>query len=188
MEKYISKGIELYLAPTELSTTGLPSEAQSVYEGYTSEMGREDLLGGLNAKLGHLIPDVQEIGDLSAGASAERDKIEVTTLADDKHVFAEGLLTDAEYDSIDFTMLYTPKVYKTILNMIGVEKSLSQYGFKNTYKVVIPNLDNDNVTVFTNKGSTAVKFNGVAVNGALQMTLTVTPKEEIAFDNAVAKA
>lgn len=188
MEKYISKGIELYLAKTALTVSNLPSDSQTVYQDYVTFMEMEDFLGGLNTQLGHLIPDVQEIGDLAAGASAERDKIEVTTLADDKHVFTDGLLTDAEYDSIDFTMLYTPKVYKAILNMIDIEKSLSQHGFKNTYKVVVPNLDNDKVTVFTIKGSTAVKFNGVAVNGALTMTLTVTPKEEIAFDNEVVKA
>lgn len=176
---YISKGIEMYYKGVT-EATSLPTELQATYDAVAAALS-EMFVDGTATALGRLIPNLQEIGDLGSGASAERDKIEVTTLADDKHVYTDGLLTDSEFDSIDFKLLYTPKDYASFIKIIEWERALSVAGVNSIYSVRIPNLEDDKSSVFTIKGVTAIKLDGTSYNGALTMTLTLTPKEEVEF-------
>lgn len=176
---YISKGIEMYYkGVTEVNS--LPSDLQAVYAEVSAGIANM-FVDGTATALGRLIPNLQEIGDLGSGASAERDKIEVTTLADDKHVYTDGLLTDSEFDSIDFKLLYTPKDYAAFIQIIEWERALSVAGINSVYSVRIPNIEDENSSVFTIKGVSSIKLDGTSYNGALTMTLTLTPKEEVEF-------
>lgn len=176
---YISKGIEMYFAKKDIDDSNLPTDLKSKYA--------ELIAASINwfeegtfSTLGRLIPELQEIGDLGSGASAERDKIEITTLADDKHVYTDGLLADVEQDSIDFKFLYTPEAYQTFVSIIDYERKLGAHGYRSIYSVAVPNKAGG-ASVFTIEGTTGIKLDGATYNGALTMTLTLTPKEEVGF-------
>lgn len=159
----ISKGIELYFVKTPL--------------GMKPAGFGEEVTGK-----GHLIPNLQEIGELGSSASAQRDKIEITTLADDEHKYAQGLLSESEFDSIDFKLLFDATVYNAFIQLINHEKT---YGQTNAatgteYLLCIPNGD-DSFSKFTINGTSSIKLDGAGVNAALTMTLTLTPVKEITF-------
>lgn len=130
---------------------------------------------------GYLVPDLQEIGDITAAEGAERDKIEITTLADDKHVYTDGLITDGESDGIEFKLLYSHDVYAAFLSIANVDKVDEQYS---EYYVTIP-AGVDKRAQFYIKGRTKIKLDGAGVNSALTMTLTITPIDAIAFQPSV---
>jgi hypothetical protein len=176
--KYISKGIEFYLQPA-VNDANFSIEAKNLLQNITTLLSGDGYTK--DASLGVLIEDLQEIGDLGTGASAERDQIEVTTLADDRHVYAEGLLVDTEFDSIDFKFLYTPTSFGLFKEVVKLQQLISAYGEYITYNILVPGLGEDKDSVFKIKGTSAIKFDGVGVNGALTMTFTVTPKEEVGF-------
>jgi hypothetical protein len=176
---YISKGIEMYFAPKTFDDSKLPTNLKTELNSLIAASSDWFEEGTLTS-LGRLIPELQEIGDLGSGASAERDKIEITTLADDKHVYTDGLLADVEQDSIDFKFLYTPEAYATFINIINYERKLGAYGYRSIYSVAIPNKPSG-ASVFTIEGTTGIKLDGATYNGALTMTLTLTPKEEVGF-------
>lgn len=147
-----------------------------------------------NEKWGDLIPGLQEVGELSAGSasSAGYDKIEVTTLADSKHEYIDGLIADAgEASSIDFTFLYDKDIYATFLEIAGDESvydPANESGHKGSlYYVTIPHTSgaltaNESTnSSFEIYGLTSVKVNSAAVNSALTMTVTITPVKEIKF-------
>lgn len=141
-------------------------------------------LGTIGTKVdgfeGVMIPGVQEIGDLSAGAGGvSYDQIEVTTLADTKHVYADGLLADESDTSLAVTLLYDPKLYKGFLDVIDIEKG-ADVKFGSEYHIYIPN--GDKYSRFTLTGKSSIKVNGTSVNSALTMALTITPSKEVEFE------
>lgn len=154
---YITKGIQLFHKSGEIKLN---------YPG-----AQEDATHGI------LIPGLQDVGELMAGpaANAGFDKIEVTTLADSRHMYVDGLMADAgDASSIAFTLLYDPAVYQGLLALVNEEVGVGAY--KSVYHVVIPSGG-----VFEITGLTNIKMNSASVNAALTMTLTLTPTEEIAF-------
>ena len=66
------------------------------------------------------IPNLQEIPDLAAGTvEAERDTIEITTLEDEYHEFADGLRNrDTDTNSLSFTFLYDGECYNALRRAI----------------------------------------------------------------------
>lgn len=157
----ISRGIELYLKTVETEKgTAIPSG-----------------IGTAGAN-GILIPDLQEIGELVAGGAAERDKIEVTTLAHDRHEFVDGLQAESEYEGITFKLLYNPTVYDALTQFATSLLTGSADGAEQVpeWVVSIPSGGQ-----FAIKGRYALKFDGASVNAALTMTLTITPTEPIEF-------
>lgn len=176
---YISKGIEMYFNLKTLDTSNMPEDFQSAYSALTADYASMFAEGKFTS-LGRLIPELQEIGDLGSGASAQRDKIEITTLADDKHVYTDGLLADVEQDSIDFKFLYTPEAYASFISIIEFERLAGGYGYNSEYSVAIPN-KTTGASVFVIEGTTGIKVDGTTYNGALTMTLTLTPKKEVEF-------
>lgn len=66
------------------------------------------------------IPNLQEIPDLATGAvDAERDTIEITTLEDEYHEFADGLRNrNTDTNSLSFTFLYDGECYNALRRAI----------------------------------------------------------------------
>lgn len=66
------------------------------------------------------IPNLQEIPDLAAGTvDAERDTIEITTLEDEYHEFADGLRNrNTDTNSLSFTFLYDGECYNALRRVI----------------------------------------------------------------------
>lgn len=188
MDKYISKGIELYfkgLTNTSEVATSSNSEVINAYNLYETSKDSWFEAGDVTT-LGRWIPNLYEIGDLTSGLSAEREQIEVTTLKDDKHVYVDGILADSEFDSIDFKFYFTPEMYEDFLKVIETEKVLSPLGAYSEFKVRIPNKGDSKATVFTIVGVSTIKLDGVGVNGSLNVTVTITPKEEVKTEFNVA--
>lgn len=153
----ISKGIQLYF----IETTSGKKPSWST--------------GSTASESGYLIPNLQEIGELSAAVGGSRDQIEVTTLADDKHVYEEGLLAENSASGIDFKFLFNPTDYLAFEDLIKEEQSATKGG-PSKYKVLIPQGG-----AFTIEGYTAVKLDSVGVNSAVTMTVSITPSKAITY-------
>ena len=174
----ISKGLELWMksAAVPLEYTELDKAT-----GETSVVMTKATYG---SDTYYLVNGLQEIGELNGIAGgAEREKIEVTTLKDDRHVYVDGIIADSDTEAIEFKLLYDAPLFKKIKDSIGaallsgvkekfVLSSNREDGEKSgtVYKV-------EDFTAFaTWSGSvTGIKVDSVAVNSAITMTLTVTP-------------
>lgn len=163
----ITKGIELYWVSHPSGDIGFTSQNKVEGKGY--------LLAGL-----------QEIGDLVGTQGAERDKIEITTLADDKHVYTDGLIAEAENDGIEFKFLFDKDLYKGFVDTAASEANTSQ---PSTWALYIPTGvtgDSGAATAtyssFDIVANCAVKVDGAGVNSAMTMTVTLTPTEVIEFN------
>ena len=171
----ITKGIELYLQAGAGGDNGF----SSVDEKYKV------------AEKGTLMYGLQEIGDLSQVEGSGRDKIEITTLADDKHVYTDGILADSGNDGIEFKFLFDAKLYKGFVEQSKSEKS---QGLPSTWGLYIPvgvtNVGNQSQTTyckFTIKAMCSVSVDGAGVNSAMTMTVTLSPTEVIQFEDILVK-
>lgn len=160
----ISKGIKLYYKAAAPGPTPYPTE---ILDKNTHETYGWDLLG------------LQEIGELSSmGGGVTRDKIEVTTLADDKHVYAEGLITESDASGITFKFLFEPELFTWFGALQeNIEQYMNSDGHSYTresvghWHVVLP----DGTTFKMHATITDAKLDGAGVGAALTMTVTLTP-------------
>ena len=149
------------------------------YKGNDMNMEPSFGSGSKDATYGWLIPDLQEFGDMATSEGAERDKIEVTTLADDRHVYVDGLMAESESDDIEFKLLYSETAYQAFAGIANIEKN----GAISEYFLTIPS-GGSNKAAFGMKGRTRIKVDGAGVNSAVTMTLTIAPTEPITFQAA----
>jgi hypothetical protein len=159
----ISKGIQLYCESFEGNT----------FEGATTD-----------ETYGILLPGLQEVGALSGlKTTSERDKIEVTTLADDKHVYAEGILVDSEMETIDFKFLYDKDVFEFLrVEANAMADSVNGEKVKWTVRIPVAYSETGAPTYATfqmHADITSLKMDGASVNSALTMSLTLKPVEAI---------
>lgn len=169
----ISKGIKLYRMPGD--------NTKDTYEGVTFDNTYGVELIGL-----------QEVGELAGiGAGSTRDKIEVTTLADDRHVYVEGIQAESDASAISFKFLFNDKLFAFLKSVSANEESVRNGSAPAnvtlpTYAVCIP--VGANYHAFSFKGYISdLKVNSAAVNSAITMSMSLTPAEAIAF-NAAASA
>ena len=160
----ISKGIKLYIKPKVAGPDWDPSAVE--HETYGTEL-----------------PGLQEIGELSTfGGGFTRDKIEITTLADDRHVYTNGLIAESDYAGITFKFLFDAALFKWfkefqdhIETMANSEGAPATRAEQNNWFVVLPD-----GTAFNMKADiTDAKLDGAGVGAALTMTVTLTPFEAI---------
>ena len=124
------------------------------------------------------ITDLMEIGDIG---QAERDTIEITTLADEYHMYTDGLKNYP--DSITFKFLYSENNYNKLYGISKIENSYvdettNEVVFSAPYwQVQLPKA----AGIFEFRGTPTVKLDGVGVNGALTMTMTIKPTSLIEF-------
>ena len=108
------------------------------------------------------LTNLQEIPDIGGSA----DSVEVTTLADDAHMYINGLLDYG--DSLDFTFLYDKTQFTTLDGLSG---SVS-------WKVTLPGTGGAAATF---DAEPSVRLNGVGVNDAITYTLSLKPSSAIAW-------
>ena len=108
------------------------------------------------------LTNLQEIPDLGGSA----DSVEVTTLADDAHMYINGLLDYG--DSLDFTFLYEKTQFTTLSGLSGAQN----------WKVTLPGTGGMTATF---DAEASVRLNGVGVNDAITYTLSLKPSSAIAF-------
>lgn len=108
------------------------------------------------------LENLQEIPELGGDAEA----IEITTLADEAHMYTEGIKNYG--DSVAFKFLYEADQFIALQGSVAGD----------TWKVELP----DGTTCsFGGKGS--VKLDGVGVNAALTYTLSIKPNTAMTWGN-----
>lgn len=142
----ITKGIKFTTTESKNSgVNGLHPIMNVLFDG-TEEF---EALGNIDENGVFTFPGVQEIGalNMAAGVSNGFDQIEVTTLADHKHVYVDGLKADDSTGSNQITMkfLYHPVLFKAFKNLLEEEtrfgEGLSGMNYKDInsiYEIAIP--------------------------------------------------
>lgn len=106
------------------------------------------------------LTNLQEIPDLGG----ETEAIEITTLADDAHMYMDGIKNYG--DSIAFKFLYDKTQFETLTGLTGTS----------TWKVTLPD-----TTTCTFSGTSSVKLDGIGVNAALSYTLSIKPNSAMVW-------
>lgn len=106
------------------------------------------------------LTNLQEIPDLGG----ETEAIEITTLADEAHVYMDGIKNYG--DSIAFKFLYDKTQFETLTGLTGTVN----------WKVTLPD-----TTTCTFSGTSSVKLDGAGVNAALGYTLSIKPSTAMAW-------
>lgn len=152
-----------------------------------ADMETLNALGGLTLSQdkGFALPKIQEIGELGIrSASSTYDKIEVTTLEDERHVYVNGLMAESETNELTLKFLYDAKYFKFFQTALELEeaKLTSSTDYAAEWQIEVPLsetiLADDGSRiggVFTINGNIAsVVLDSVTVNNALTMTITLT--------------
>ena len=106
------------------------------------------------------LTNLQEIPDLGGDTEA----IEITTLADDAHMYMDGIKNYG--DSIAFKFLYDKTQFETLIGLTGAS----------TWKVTLPD-----TTTCTFSCTSSVKLDGIGVNAALGYTLSIKPNSAMVW-------
>lgn len=120
---------------------------------------------------GWAFPGLQEIGAINiSGAAGSYDQIEITTLADRKHVYMDGLIADAgnSGNEIACKFLYEPTLFKAFKDILDAESNPAEgaKAFAN-YVVVIPEGGYFEIEA----GLSSVNLETVSTNSALTFTV-----------------
>jgi len=119
---------------------------------------------GITLKVGQkVLTNLQEIPELGG----ESEAIEITTLADDAHMYTDGILNYG--DSLAFKFLYEQAQFNELSALDGSQE------------VVVTLPDN---TTCSFSGACTVKLDGVGVNAALTYTLSIKPDSSMIWGTA----
>lgn len=175
----ISKGLELWIANSVNDSLSYKKADEAT--GAVSVYGTTFTDG---SKEYWLAEGLQEIGELNGLAtSAEREKIEVTTLKDDKHVYVDGIIADSDTEAIEFKLLYDATLFNGIKDLVtsALAEGVKTYFMLSADRGDATASENFETVSTVSKFATwqgaisGIKVDSVAVNSALTMTLTVTP-------------
>lgn len=108
----------------------------------------------------NILTNLQEIPELGG----TRESIEITTLADDAHMFTDGILNYG--DNIAFKFLYEKEQFTTLNALKGTQN-------------VVVTLPDASTCTFT--GTCSVKLDGVGINAPLTYTLNVKPNSAMVW-------
>ena len=108
------------------------------------------------------LTNLQEIPDIGGSA----DSVEVTPLADDAHMYINGLLDYG--DSLDFTFLYEKTQFTTLSGLTGSQN----------WKVTLPGTGGATASF---DAEPSVRLNGVGVNDVITYTLSLKPSSAITW-------
>ena len=106
------------------------------------------------------LTNLQERPDLGG----ETEAIEITTLADDAHMYMDGIKNYG--DSIPFKFLYDKTQFETLTGLTGPVN----------WKVTLPD-----TTTCTFSGTCSVKLDGAGVNAAIGYTLSIKPNSAMVW-------
>ena len=111
------------------------------------------------------LTNLQEIPEMGSNARS-REKIDVTTLADDEKKSIDGLMEEAETQELTFKFLYEKAQFTTLA---AIDEDIE-------WKVTLP----DALTA-TFTGRPAIKLDGAGVSAAVTYTLSISVASDIAF-------
>ena len=160
---------------------------------FTSFGSGKDNLTATNSPIDELMgenfvfPGLQEIGSITMNGSAGAyDQIEVTTLADAKHVYVDGLMSDnSSTNEITCKFLYNPYLFRAFNNIRAREESVANGYASNEnmkaydfYVIDIPNGGHFKITA----SISSITMDTVSTNNALTFTVTFNVKQIIMSD------
>lgn len=125
---------------------------------------------------GWAFPGLQEIGSIAInGAGGSYDQIEVTTLADNKHVYVDGLIADSGSNSNEITckFLYEPTLFKAFKDVLDAEANPGGKKAYANYVVAIPEGGYFEIAA----GLSSVNLETVSTNSALTFTVGFAVRE-----------
>lgn len=168
---YITKGIELQYQIN--TTTGAGSFHASLESAYTGDTLKGMHKGEGNEPIKYVIyEDLQEIGEvvMSASGSSGYDQIEVTTLADAKHVYVDGLEADSETGSeLSLKFLYNADLFD---HFNAMKDDQAEANRADWFYVKLP------AGGFNIQAKVAsIALDSMAVNAAMTMTLNLSVKD-----------
>lgn len=208
-----SKNIKLYLfSPVKGSSSVRPTILPSVYANidisnpstfpFYDDDGTD---AGNPVKYWYnKVPNLQEIPDLAGDADSDRDTIEITTLEDEYHEFADGLKNrNTDNNSISFTFLYDGPCYNALRAEIDrineiVNANAPTIGgdidgepvvlrdLESYYQIIYIVLPDNSCFAFRVKGL-STSFNGAGTNAALTFTLNCEIDGKVAYHYPAAK-
>lgn len=111
------------------------------------------------------LTNLQEIPEMGSNARS-REKIDVTTLADDEKKSIDGLMEEAETQELTFKFLYEKAQFTTLA---AIDEDIE-------WKVTLP----DALTA-TFTGRPAIKLDSAGVSAAVTYTLSISVASDIAF-------
>lgn len=120
-------------------------------------------------------PDLIDIGELNiSGAGGSYDQIEITTLADNKHKYMDGLIADGENagNEIAFTFLYEKSLF-TAFNEALRNQETYEGDNHDVFKIVIPNGNTFQITA----DIASLALNQVNVNEALKFVVSLAIRD-----------
>lgn len=141
----------------------------------------------------NFVPNLQEIPELVSGGSAgSTDTIEITTLQDAYHEFADGLKNysdGGEGNSLTFTFLYDKDCYNGLQAQIDYLHSLPRESGTNNvlettiyYQIAVIVLPDGSYFAMRIKDM-ATTFSGVGVNSALNFQLNISIDGGVYWNN-----
>ena len=158
---YISKGLTLEFAKDNPRRGAMSAYWQTLVTAGKAEADSKMILPGL-----------QEVGALTivGAASGSYDQIEVTTLADSKHQYVDGLMTDADNgdNTIDFKFLYDPDLFQAFVGTASLDGS-ANFDTYNTWIVEIPEGGQFHLVATI----ASVNMDSVSTNSALTFVATL---------------
>lgn len=165
---YITKGIQFQWIETIANASGAFSDAK-VSNGWTKI--ETDFTCDVYCANG-----LQEIGEVAMNSSASNgfDQIEITTLADSKHMYMDGLEADGDANDSELTLkyLYSEEVFE-IYNLLKDEEAANNR--TDHFYIALPEGG------FNVEGKiTKVSLDSVGVNAAMTMSVTLVV-EDITF-------
>lgn len=166
---FITKGIQLWMHVNTKAASGTTHHAMSQAISTNTESGAIGLDTAFLAS-GVYFKGLQEIGEmgLKSANSAGYDQIEVTTLADEKHVYVDGLIADNSDNESELTLKFLyGDVFGTFKSLQDEEAANDTHNF---YFVSIPGTENGfNIEATVS----AVTLDSMAVNAAVTCTVTL---------------
>ena len=106
------------------------------------------------------LTNLMEIPELGG----DKEAIEITTLADEAHMYTDGILNYG--DSLAFKFLYEDVQFSALQELTDAQN----------WKVELPD-----GTTCTFGGTSSVKLDGVGVNAALTYTLSIKPNSKMVW-------
>lgn len=188
----ISKGLELWISDSLGSDVAYKS-----FDAATKAVVKTNTIADYDSADYFLAIGLQEIGELNGlGTGVEREKIEVTTLKDDRHVYVDGIIADADTDGIEMKFLYDVELFNSFKALAELAADDDNVGYTAQFMLSADRADevrneSSTATLITNDVASVeafatwegkvsgVKLDSVAVNSALTMTVTITPTGEI---------
>lgn len=167
-----TNGSALAKARTALyNTLRAGATGENMPAGFALKETSTDKLTGANLIY---LTDLQEVGELGidSKSSSGFDQIEVTTLADNRHVYIDGLIADdgEESSELTFKFLYNKKVYEELVKLqAGIDEANKATGFYVAFT------DNGGFNIEAKIARVAI--DGISVGGAMTMTLTLNVEE-----------